>query len=113
MNNPTPKKTKAPTVAAVGALRKKQSSLQFSANSTATEAQRQRIIIALRIRPRTSYQLRRMGCYQSAARIKELKDRFGYHIETSRVTLVDRDGYTHRGCALYTLVAEPDGERSQ
>lgn len=113
MKNPTPKKAKGPTVPPVGALRKKQTQLKFSAKSTATEAQRQRIVIALRIRPRTSYELRRMGCYQSAARIKELKDRFGYQIETSRVTLVDRDGYTHRGCALYTLVAEPDGERSQ
>jgi len=113
MKPPAPKKAKAPTVAAVGALRTRQSSVKFSEKSTATEAQRQRIIEALRRRPHTSYDLRRLGIYQAPARIKELRDRFGYSIATDFVTLVDRDGYWHARCALYTLVSEPDGQPPQ
>jgi len=79
----------------------------FSAKSTATEAQRQRIVEALRRRPQTSYDLRRLGCYQCAARVKELRDRFGYRIDTHRITLVDRDGYSHPRAALYCLISEP------
>lgn len=104
-----PEKAKAPTVAAVGALKTGQSGREFSAKSTHSEAQRQRILAALRVRPQTSYDLRRIGCYQAPARVKELRDRFGYRIETTRITLVDRDGYTHPRAALYSLVAEPQG----
>lgn len=80
---------------------------QFSAKSTHSEAQRQRIVEALRRGPKTSYDLRRLGCYQAPARIKELRDRFGYVIDTAPVTLVDRDGFAHPRCALYSLVSEP------
>ena len=107
MKSTPPKKAKAPTVAAVGALRTKQSKLKFSDKSTATEAQRQRVVEALRRRPHTSYDLRRLGIYQAPARVKELRDLFGYVITTDFVTLVDRDGYRHARCALYTLVSEP------
>lgn len=75
--------------------------------STSAEAQRDRIIQALRIGPQTSYDLRRLGCYQAPARIKELRDRFGYCILTKRVTLWDRDGYAHPRAALYVLESEP------
>ena len=75
--------------------------------STATEAQRNRVIHALRIRPHTTYDLRRLGIYQAPARIKELRDRFGYVITTDPVVIVDRDGYHHARVALYTLVSEP------
>lgn len=100
---------KAPAGGAAGALRKQQSSLKFSEKSTAGEAQRERIVRALRLRPQTSYDLRRIGCYQAPARVKELRDRFGYVITTDRVTLVGRDGFSHPGAALYTLVSEPEG----
>jgi len=113
MKKPTSTKAKGPTVAAVSPLMTDQSSRHFSAKSTATEAQRLRILEALRRRPQTSYDLRRLGCYQSAARIKELRDRFGFVIKTARVTLYDRDGYMHPRSALYSLVSEPDGERPQ
>lgn len=105
----TPEKAKAPTVAAVGALKTGQSGQEFSVKSTHSEAQRQRILAALRVRPQTSYDLRRIGCYQAPARVKELRDRFGYRIETTRITLVDRDGYLHPRAALYSLVGEPEG----
>ena len=75
--------------------------------STATEAQRHRIIEALRLRPQTSYDLRRLGIYQAPTRIKELRDR-GYHITTDPVVVVDRDGYHHARVALYSLVSEPE-----
>lgn len=78
--------------------------------STATEAQRERIIEALRLRPHTSYDLRRLGIYQAPARVKELRDRFGYGITTDPVVIVDRDGYRHARVALYTLISEPEGQ---
>lgn len=113
MEKRTPQKAMAPTVSAAGAIRKNQKHLKFSAKSTASEAQRERIIHALRRRPHTSYDLRRLGIYQAPARIKELRDRFGFVITTDLITLVDRDGYWHARCALYTLASAPDGERPQ
>lgn len=73
--------------------------------STSTESQRQRILAALQLGPKTTYDLRRMGCYQAPARIIELR-RMGHDIETELVTLYDRDGYEHRGCARYHLRGE-------
>ena len=70
--------------------------------STASEAQRERIVSALQKGPKTSYDLRRIGCYQSAARVLELRRR-GYDIRTTLVTIYDRDGYRHDGVALYSL----------
>lgn len=75
--------------------------------STASDAQRRRILEVLRIRPQTSYDLRRLGIYQAPARIKELRDK-GYHITTDPVVIVDRDGYHHARVALYTLASEPE-----
>ena len=75
--------------------------------SSASREQYKRIIEALRLRPQTSYDLRRLGVYQAPARIKELRDRFGYVITTDPVVIVDRDGYHHARVALYTLVSEP------
>ena len=71
--------------------------------STSGEAQRHRIIEALLRRPQTSYDLRRMGCYQCPTRVFELRQ-LGYEIETSRVVVVDADGFQHGGVALYSLV---------
>lgn len=106
----TPEKTK-PEASTNRAQASKQTKMprQFSVKSTHSEAQRQRIIEALRARNQTSYDLRRLGCYQAPARIKELRDRFGYLIDTVRVTLVDRDGYSHPRAALYVLRGEPEG----
>ena len=66
-----------------------------------------RIVRALRTGPKTSYDLRRLGCYQAPARVKELRDKLGFDIRTERVTLWDRDGYEHKGAARYVLVSEP------
>lgn len=82
---------------------KRTSSPQFSARSSNSEAQRQRILAALRIRPQTTEDLRKIGIFQAATRIKELRDRFDYDIETVRVTVVDRESYSHPSAALYVL----------
>lgn len=78
---------------------------RFSPKSSVNEAQRQRIIDALRTGPKTSYDMRRMVCYQAPASIIELR-RMGYVIETELVTLTDRDGFMHPRCARYHLVSE-------
>lgn len=70
--------------------------------STSGESQRQRIIKALALRPHTSYELRKMGCYQAATRINELR-RLGFNIITERVSIWDDEGYPHNGIALYSL----------
>ena len=76
--------------------------------STAGEDQRQRIIDALHRRPQTSYDLRRIGCYQCPTRVFELRQ-LGYEIETSRVVVVDADGFRHGGVALYSLAGVLEG----
>lgn len=80
--------------------------------STSAEAQRFRILDALRSGPQTSYDLRRMGCYQCPTRVFELR-RAGHPITTTRVTLVDSDGYSHRGVALYELLHQHDEKAVQ
>lgn len=100
----TAHKSENPAATGFLATNQNTNAAKFTSKSTATEAQRHRILNALRAGPKTSYELRRIGCYQSAARVKELRDRFGHNITTYRVNLVDGDGYWHRGCALYTLI---------
>jgi len=78
--------------------------------SAATRAQRDRILAALKRRPQTTEDLRKLGIFQAPARIKELRDRFGYLIDTTRVTVVDRAGYPHPRAALYSLRASEGGE---
>ena len=70
--------------------------------STSGEAQRQRILKALAQRPHSSYELRKIGCYQAPTRIIELR-RLGYDISTERISIWDDEGYRHSGIALYTL----------
>ena len=89
-----------------GEAAKQNSNRQYTSQSTASEAQRQRIVEALRTGPQTSYDLRRMGCYQQSTRIFELR-RMGYDIETELVTLYCRDGFQHPRCARYHLRGEP------
>jgi hypothetical protein len=65
--------------------------------------QRAVILQALQRGPKTSYDLRRLGSYQCPTRIFELRN-LGHSIETARVTVVDRDGFSHARVALYTLL---------
>lgn len=70
-------------------------------------AQRDFILKALRNSSKHTYWFRGQGCSHPAARVMELIDQ-GYQIASDRITAVDSDGYTHRGVAMYTLIAEPD-----
>ena len=74
--------------------------------STTTEAQHQRLLTLLRVRPRHTHELRSVGISHPAGRVRELIRR-GYEISSARVTSVDGDGYTHVGVALYSLLSEP------
>lgn len=73
------------------------------------QAQRDRILEALRRRPHTTDELRRdpIGSFQCPTRIHELR-KAGYAIETARVEVVDADGFIHPRVALYSLVGEPE-----
>jgi hypothetical protein len=74
--------------------------------STTGTAQRQRILEMLRAGQKTTLDFRRAGAMQSQTRIHELRAR-GYDIATvGRVTIIDDQGYPHRGVAVYALIAE-------
>jgi hypothetical protein len=79
----------------------------FFSRSTTVAAQRSRVLAALRAGPKTTHDLRCIGIYQAPARVKELRDVLGYIIETTRVTLVDRDGYSHSRAGRYELISDP------
>lgn len=77
--------------------------------SDATFAQYRRIIEALRRRPHSTEELRMLGIWQAASRIKELKDRHGFDIDSSgRISIVDAFGFPHDGIAVYVLLDEPE-----
>lgn len=79
---------------------------QFSAKSTATEAQLQKLIALVSVRPRHTHELRMLGISHPAGRICDLVKR-GYVFSSQRVTTVDGDGFTHRGVAMYTMLSAP------
>ena len=81
---------------------------QSTGGGVAAEAQRERILRALSLRPHNSYELRRAGCYQCPTRVLELR-RAGYTIETTRVMVVDQDGFEHPRVALYSLREAQEG----
>ena len=101
-----PQKAKAP-VATTEAFEKthETSHAERNARSTTTQAQRDRILAALRRRPQTTEDLRKLGIFATAARVKELRDVDGHRIDTALVTLYDREGYVHRRAARYSLVS--------
>jgi hypothetical protein len=107
MKKPIPQKAMAPTVSAVGAIRKNQKHLKFSAKSTASEAQLDRLLMLLRLRPHHTHELRSKGISHPAGRVLNLIKR-GYLIGSGRIATVDSDGFEHVGVALYSLVSEPE-----
>jgi len=81
--------------------------------STATEAQRRRILDMLRTGPKTTLDFRRAGIMQSQTRVHELR-KSGYDLPTTgRVSVADEEGYMHAGVAVYELLAEPKAESVQ
>lgn len=84
---------------------------KFTKKSTATEAQYERLLQLLRLRPHNTMELRRAGIMMPAARIKELNDRYDYSIDTiDRINLTDEWGFPHSGVAIYSLISEPTPE---
>ena len=77
--------------------------------SSAVKDQERRIIAALQIRPHTTKDFRAIGIFQISARIWGLRAQ-GWSIATDRVTVVDRDGFTHPRAALYSLTSAPEGK---
>lgn len=52
-----------------------------------------------------THQLRREGIMQPAARIKELRERYGYNINRVALrTIYDDWGYPHRSVAFYIML---------
>jgi Helix-turn-helix domain len=86
----------------------------FLAKSAERSRQRDRILVALRARNCTTYDLRKdpVGSFQNPTRIFELRA-MGYEIKTHRVTVVDEDGFLHPRVALYELVSEPSAPAGQ
>lgn len=78
-------------------------------NSTSTAAQLTKLIALLSHRPHHTYELRQMGISHPAGRIQDLEGG-GFVFDVNRITTIDRDGFTHRGVALYTLVSTPETE---
>ena len=127
-NVATPPRATAPKPAAppaspagpseVGRARQRADSSQFQrsrkagaakscAGSSATAAQRDRMVEMLRIGEKTTFDFRRAGIMQSSTRIFELRA-LGYSITTTRRDLFDADWYRHKRVAVYALVGEPD-----
>ncbi|MGB3070400.1 MAG: helix-turn-helix domain-containing protein [Ottowia sp.] len=99
-------KQKAPGVQPEGFDKRTNKSRKFNSKSSTTEDQFERILQALRLRPHTTEDFRKLGIFQISARIFGLRAR-GYNIVTNPVSITDRDGYTHHGVALYSLEGEP------
>jgi hypothetical protein len=76
--------------------------------STATEVQIAKLIALTEARPHHTHELRQMGISHPAGRVLDLVKR-GYVYDTARITTVDGDGFSHRGVALYSLRAKPEG----
>lgn len=66
------------------------------------KAQQQIILTALRRGPKTTDQLRALGCFQAPTRVFELREQ-GYSIDTNLITAWAADGRPHPRMALYTL----------
>lgn len=78
----------------------------IASKSTATEAQTAKLLALLEIRPRHTYELRQLGISHPAGRVQNLEEE-GCVIGSSRITVVDENGFTHPGVALYELISRP------
>jgi hypothetical protein len=101
------KKAPAPTKAQ-GAFENETSKRDAISRSTHTEAQLLRIVTALRAGPKTTDELRALGCYQVSARIWGLRAK-GFNIITDLFDGYAADGFSHSRLARYTLVGESEG----
>jgi len=85
---------------------------KFSAKSTATAAQYERIAAELRPGQKSTIDLRLAGIMMPAARIKEMNERLGFNIVRIDLRdLYDEQGFLHPRVAIYELVSVPEGTR--
>jgi len=75
--------------------------------NTSNDAQLARLVLHLREGSSDTFTImRELNICRPGARICDLRVS-GYKIITMRTTLTDEWGRTHRGVAIYTLIAEP------
>ena len=76
-------------------------------DNTSNDAQLARLVPRLRQGPADTFTImRELNICRPGARICDLRAS-GYKIITTRTLLTDEWGRTHRGVAIYTLIAEP------
>jgi hypothetical protein len=75
----------------------------IDSRSTERDAQMRKLFALLKVSPRHTYELRRLGISHPAGRVQDLRAE-GHHIATTRVTVVDENSFSHVGVALYSLV---------
>lgn len=89
-----------------GVGKAKTSKLKSNSRSTSTEAQIERLVEMLRLRPHHTHELRKLGISHPAGRVQDLEG-MGFVIGSDRINTVDGDGFSHTGVALYSLIEEP------
>lgn len=81
--------------------------MSLSFTSTATSAQRNRVVQMLRSGEKSTFDLRRAGIMQSSTRVFELPA-IGFDIRTvARRHMYDAEGLLHKRVAIYGLFGEP------
>ncbi|WP_445940687.1 helix-turn-helix domain-containing protein [Pseudomonas sp.] len=77
--------------------------MNISHSNTSASAQRNRLLARLQLGPVDTITARReLSILMPAARIKELRNS-GYDISRHLISLIDEQGITHHGVALYYL----------
>lgn len=96
-----------PTVSqAAGAAEPKRT---ISKKLTATSFQYECILAMLASGPKHTYEFRRAGIAHPAMRTKELREKYGYPIETAElISTIDEFGFPHSGVAVYALTQKHD-----
>jgi len=84
-----------------------------SLSNTSANAQRKRLLEALQTlgAVNTLYARDRLNIMAPAPRIKELREQ-GHQIHTDRISIQDRDGFTHGNVARYVLIKLAGGEHA-
>lgn len=83
---------------------------KFSAKSTGTEAQYERIDSAFDYTGKliSTLDFRKIGVIHPSGRIKEMNEKLGYYIPTvDQRTVIDDQGFPHHRIAFYELIDRP------
>lgn len=89
---------------------------KFSAKSTATEAQYDRIDRAFDYPGKliSTIDFRKLGVIHPSGRIKEMNEKLGYYIPTVDLrTVIDDQGFAHPRIAYYELIDRPTKDGSK